>query len=236
MTDEHVEPLEPELRALLDTERAATPEAGSLDRVWSRVAMASVSAPVAGGTSGAGRGAASGAGWLASHAAGVATAAFVAGGLAGAGLHAVIRKPPAERIVYVERQAPSAPPVVSPPVASTLPAPAVPSASTSPPSRDGVHAPPVASASSLSAERGILDGARGALGSGDAARALALADEHVRRFPRPQLGEEREAIAIQALAALGRNDEARARAERFRIAAPHSLFLPAIEASLRSIP
>jgi hypothetical protein len=35
---------------------------------------------------------------------------------------------------------------------------------------------------------------------------------------------------------LGRNDEARARAARFRAMAPNSLFMSAIDASLRSIP
>lgn len=47
------------------------------------------------------------------------------------------------------------------------------------------------------------------------AQALALAEEAERDFPRGQLVEERRAIAIRALVALGRLDEANARAEAF---------------------
>jgi hypothetical protein len=47
------------------------------------------------------------------------------------------------------------------------------------------------------------------------AQALALAEEAERDFPRGQLVEERRALAIRALVALGRLDEANARAEAF---------------------
>ena len=46
-------------------------------------------------------------------------------------------------------------------------------------------------------------------------RALALTREAADEFPRGQLVEEREAIAIRALAKLGRRDAAQARADRF---------------------
>ena len=49
----------------------------------------------------------------------------------------------------------------------------------------------------------------------DPAQALALAEEAERDFPRGQLVEERRAIAIRALIALGRRDEAQRRAEPF---------------------
>ncbi len=49
----------------------------------------------------------------------------------------------------------------------------------------------------------------------DPARALVLAEEAERDFPRGQLVEERRAIAIRALVALGRLDEAQRRAEPF---------------------
>jgi hypothetical protein len=65
---------------------------------------------------------------------------------------------------------------------------------------------------------------------------LSLLDAHEHRFPKPQLQEEREALAIQALVMLKRYDEARARASRFKAAAPNSLFLPVIDASLAAIP
>lgn len=49
----------------------------------------------------------------------------------------------------------------------------------------------------------------------DPERALALAEEAERDFPQGQLVEERRAIAIRALVALGRLDEAQGRAEPF---------------------
>jgi outer membrane protein assembly factor BamD (BamD/ComL family) len=88
----------------------------------------------------------------------------------------------------------------------------------------------------LSAERAILDNARTALARGDSARAVALTDEHARQFGRPSLAEEREAIAVQALVIQGRYIDARARASRFRAAYPNSLFLPAVDSSVASIP
>ena len=181
-------------------------------------------------------------GWIASHAIPVAVAAFVLGSAAGAGLNASLRAPLPERIVPVYLTAP----VASPPPAAILPAPGA-LASSIPPSvpmaRDvtGIKAPhpataPPAASSSLAAEQLLLDQARAALTGHEPDRALALLSEHARRFSRPQLGEEREALAIQALAVEGRFDEARARAARFRTSAPDSLFLPAVDATLASIP
>jgi hypothetical protein len=54
------------------------------------------------------------------------------------------------------------------------------------------------------------------------ARALALTERHRREFPRGSMIEEREAIRIRALAALGRADEAEREAERFLRAHPFS--------------
>jgi hypothetical protein len=232
MNEEHLEPLDPELAALLDAERGAAPAQDSLDRVWSRVALVALPSPAG---AGAHAGAAASSGWLASHAAGMAAATFVLGGLAGAGIHAIVQKPPAERIVYVDRVVPQVPTVTAPPVVAPAPS-VVPTVDTSPTSRASARAPAPSATSSLAAERALLDDARGALSTGDAAKALALADEHGRRFARAQLGEEREAIAIQALVALGRNDDARARAARFKAVAPNSLFMPTIEAALQAIP
>jgi hypothetical protein len=242
MSRESVGPIEADLARLLDAERNATPPTAALDRVWSRVSVSVGSAgsqahPDHGPAGNQGRGLANEGGWLASHAGPVAVAAFVAGGVVGAGIHATLRSPPPERVVYVDRPAPSP----SPPPIERHPTPDGPSPSASPPpampaATGPASSRPRADGSSLSAERAILDGARSALAAGDAPRALSLLDEHARRFPRPQLGEEREALAIQSLVAAGRYDDARARAARFRTAAPNSLFLPAIDASLASIP
>lgn len=92
------------------------------------------------------------------------------------------------------------------------------------------------SPSSLKDERALLDQARAALTQGDGASALVRTEEHARRFATPQLAEEREAIAIQALVVQGRFAEARDRAARFEAGTPDSLFRPAVEAALASIP
>lgn len=63
-------------------------------------------------------------------------------------------------------------------------------------------------------EHQLLAEARAVLGV-DAARALELADSHRERFPRGLLSPEREIIAIDALASLGRTEDARRRAARF---------------------
>jgi TolA-binding protein len=107
-----------------------------------------------------------------------------------------------------------------PRVASAQPASSAPSPASARPSN-----------SDLTAERSLLDVARTALGRGDFANALVSADAHQKRFPKGALAEEREALAVQALAGAGRRDEARARAERFAKSFPGSILLPAVEAA-----
>lgn len=235
MSGAPIEPMDPELASLLGAERGATPSKEALDRVWTHVAR---TIPVGGGPAG-GQGAGgsgAGGGWLASHAVGVAVAAFVAGAATGAAALSLMPRAAPERILYVERPAP--PMRVVEPRPAAAPSTTSPASIAAPPadSPPVVRSPVPSAPSSLSLERGVLDDARAALSSGDAARALRLSDEHLRRFPKAQLGEEREALAIQSLVALGRYDEARARAARFRAATPHSVMLPAIDAALGSIP
>jgi outer membrane protein assembly factor BamD (BamD/ComL family) len=95
---------------------------------------------------------------------------------------------------------------------------------------------PSASQGELPSERLLIDEARAGLASGDAAVALARLDEHARRYKHGQLDEEREALAVQALAQLGRYDDARGRAARFRQRWPDSVYLSAVDATLKSIP
>jgi hypothetical protein len=235
MNDDVLEPIDEDLDALLEKERAAQPPAGALDRIWARAAAAPFVREARPSRTD---------GWIASHAVAVAVAAFVLGSAVGAGLNASLRARLPERIVPVYVTAPSAP-VAAPTPTATL---AVPGAtgSTAPSVRlarevtgiEALHpgAVPPAASSSLSAEQLLLDQSRAALTAHEPERALALLSEHAHRFSRPQLGEEREALAIQALAVEGRFDEARARAVRFRALAPNSLFLPAVEATLASIP
>jgi hypothetical protein len=91
---------------------------------------------------------------------------------------------------------------------------------------------PVASAPSapkLTAERALLDVAHGELANGHAASALDALGRHADRFPRGVYREEREALAIRSLRALGRSDEAERRLLAFKARYPNSLFLPTVE-------
>jgi hypothetical protein len=91
---------------------------------------------------------------------------------------------------------------------------------------------PAPSARGLGAERSLLDVARAALARGEAAEALAAVDRHGREYPDGVLVEEREALAIKALVALGRRDEARARARRFEQRFPNGLMLRAVKGAI----
>jgi len=91
---------------------------------------------------------------------------------------------------------------------------------------------PVDSGWTLRAERGLLDEARKALARGEPGESLAAIDQHARRFPHGILAEEREALAVRTLVALGNTDAARARAESFHQRFPNSLFTPAVETAI----
>lgn len=87
------------------------------------------------------------------------------------------------------------------------------------------HAPP---ASSIGAEMAHLAELRSIAGS-DPGRAVALADEGHARFPKGTFGQEREAIAISALAQLGRTQEAQQRGRDFLSRHPESPFAESIQ-------
>ena len=85
----------------------------------------------------------------------------------------------------------------------------------------------------LSAERAVIDRAHAALARGNANAALEAVAQHQKSFPRGQLAEEGEALAVQALVAAGRTQDAANRAGRFRKAYPKSVFLPVVDEALR---
>jgi hypothetical protein len=91
---------------------------------------------------------------------------------------------------------------------------------------------PVPSARGLAAERGLLDVARSALARGEAGAALTATERHSREYPSGVLVEEREAIAIKALVALGRKDEAQTRAKAFEQRFPNGLMLRAVRGAV----
>jgi hypothetical protein len=90
--------------------------------------------------------------------------------------------------------------------------------------------------SSLAAERRLLDAARTALAHGEPGASIGSLDQHASRFPNGTLSEEREALYIRVLVALGQGAAAASRAEDFHRRFPHSLFAPVIDRALGSIP
>jgi len=246
MSDEsHDDPkLSDAARDLLRSEKNALLAAPGKDRVRARLDAslfggtpggggsggappAKPSAPVASGASGA-----SSARWL-SH-----VLIGLGGVVTGVVLTIAVRKPeivqapPTVVSVYVDRAPPTASndsPLVT--VVTT----AAPSASTpttsSATATIAQHGP-----DTISEERALLDPARTALGRNDGTSALSGVKKHEQRFPKGQLTEEREAIAVQALVALGRYDEAKTRADHFKRSYPNSVLAPAVTAALDAIP
>lgn len=84
----------------------------------------------------------------------------------------------------------------------------------------------------LADENALVSRAQAALARGRTSEALAATNEHQRRFPRGEFVEEREALAIQALARSGNLPAATARAERFRARYPRSMLLRAVNAAV----
>lgn len=123
------------------------------------------------------------------------------------------------------------------------PAPALPSGE-APSTSDGDAPPPAPVAKAVTAEanagtgelrRGplpreveLLKEARSALSS-DPERALALTRRYGAEYPHGTYAQERDFIAISALARLGRGAEAKSRADAFRARYPRSAYLPQLE-------
>jgi hypothetical protein len=163
----------------------------------------------------------------------IITTAFLLGGVGGAGLYAALASP-RERTVYVER-----------PIAVSEPRPfafdpshrATGTATREAESTESPRARPAPApvASPLAAERELLDRARRALARGDTPDAERALDLHARRHPAGLLLEEREALAIKVLLDLGRADEARRRAAKFKERYPRSLFGPAVDEAIGTV-
>lgn len=100
------------------------------------------------------------------------------------------------------------------------------------PPRPAAGSKPRGSASS-EAETQLVVAAGAALVRDDAEAALALTRQHVAQFPNGAHAEERDRIAIEALARLGKLDRARAAADRFFLRYPRSIYRPRIEGLVR---
>jgi len=126
-----------------------------------------------------------------------------------------------------EPSAPQAPRIQATPLPSvSVEPPPLPSSSASA-SKPAPQLPSVGRADP-EAELSLMRDAQAALGASPA-QALELSSQHVQRFPHGVLAQEREVVAIDALARLGRTSEAQARAARFRKSHPESAYLPRIE-------
>jgi hypothetical protein len=234
------EPLDPELLAKLRQERSAPAPSAARERVAGRLASMlplaatptiRARAPIPSSTAGPVTSAAT-VGMTATAKA-LLAAAIVASGAAGAGLHATLAPPPPPRIVTIDRPLPAPSPSCEPAPTPTLPpAPALAPAFAPAPALTPAPAP----APQLDAERALLDDARAALTRGEATRSLEDLTRHEKTYPTPMLGEERDALRVEALVKAGRYEEARARADAFRKSAPKSLFLSAVDAAIASIP
>jgi hypothetical protein len=85
-------------------------------------------------------------------------------------------------------------------------------------------------------ELALLQPARAALARADFAATLAATAEHERRFPRSALAEERDALAVLALAGARRGAEARRAAEAFRARFSGSLLQRRVDDAVRGLP
>lgn len=102
------------------------------------------------------------------------------------------------------------------------------------PNANAQHAPAVSAPRCDEVE--LVERADTRLRSGDPAGALAVAREHEQRCPAGALVQERERIAIEALARLGRADAARARASAFQERFPSSPHLRRVRQVIEELP
>lgn len=82
-------------------------------------------------------------------------------------------------------------------------------------------------------ELAAIDAARAALTAGDAANALDRVTRYKKTFRAPQFLDEADALEVQALARLGRTDEARAKADRFVEVHPRSPYTQRVRSAVR---
>lgn len=262
---EHLEALPDDVLSLLGEEkRAPVPALAEADRAALFAAISTRLGFVppdgggeggGGGSGGAGGGTSTGLGGAGAGAVAPGGGFVLAGGKAVAALIATLAIGVAAGVV-IDRQVASSP-APSPMAVSAVPGPS-PVAPAAPKVEDSAGVPvgalpsaprvtatqvaqapsvsPTPSSRGLAAERALLDVARGALARGEATEALRAADRHASEYPSGALVEEREAIAIKALVALGRNDEARRRFKEMERRFPNGLMLRAVKNAVDQAP
>lgn len=181
---------------------------------------------------------------------GLALAALAVAGAVGA--HAVATRRDDAATIASSHSAPRlAPPVLSAPPTSDLPTvssqtPSIAESRTSgdapPPSRSTFRPLERTDSGTGSIERDTLAGELALVGraraslDADPRSALAVLDEHARRFPKGKLTMERELLALDALDRLGRSAEARERAQRLLAVARGTIYEPRVRAHLDDQP
>lgn len=206
----------PELAELLTAARADLPSKAELAAVAAATPGLGAGAGIAGVTVGGPK---------------VVFGLIAACGLSAAGIYGLAKN---AAPLQVERS--SAPIVTAPQSSAPEPAPAKATAAPIPaptvaPSASTARAPTAAAPAAPPgpSESDLLGKARSVLRS-DPTRALALAREHGRRYPKGALAQEREVILIEALERSGRRDEASKRAEAFGKQYPSSAHAPKVKA------
>ena len=217
--------LPPEVRALLEHERAvpplsATTRARAIARARAAL-VAGIDRPAAPVPVRRHR-------WVAA-----AAAICILGGAVGAAAYqfrALMTPAPAPEIhpLPAKKTVAVAPVAAPAPIVEEAPAPAV-----EPHAR---QEKPLSKADAARAELKLLRLARAAVAREDYTSALPPIAEHARRFKDGRLAEEREALRVKALAGLGRTDEARRAASAFRARFPRSVLLPAVSRMLPAEP
>lgn len=97
--------------------------------------------------------------------------------------------------------------------------------------------PAVAAASpKLDDELALIDAARAALAAGRAEQTLGQLGAYRSMFAEPHFADEADTLEIQALAALGRNDEARRKAERFLLTHKQSPYAQRVRSAVGLTP
>jgi hypothetical protein len=231
-----LEPLDPDLRALLDRVKPIDElddrrKAGLFDRLTDKLLVPPVPIAHTASALSAGRTLA------------IAVASLGIGVGAGITLDRSVLAPPPASAPQVMAPAPTSnvtgeAAYTATAYVSSLPAAPPPATARVAVVRDGKEEPSRSAdgARGLAAERAILDVARAALARGEGAPAIEAVRRHEREFPDGVLVEEREAIAVRALVAQGRRDEARARAAEFRRRFPNSVSLHAVNAAVGAEP
>jgi hypothetical protein len=225
MSDESsLPPISAGVRRMVEAEREPIAiDPAIADEVWKKLEASIIALPPPSGSSGP-----SGSSAPSTGAAGAAfgakalALAFVAGGAIGAALHAGLAQPVIERVEVPVTVVQTVTTTIAVPVTKVVTATAIPSK------------PRPMLLEIQGRERALLERARTALSRGDPSAARAAIDEARAIAPRGRLSEERDALEIQALAALGKHDAILIAIKKFKARYPRSIYLPVVDAASRS--